>query len=107
MCYKELCRIVLGFDDIVHIQPEGKDSIFISRQNNPATITSLAELSMKCKDYSRQYGYVITSNCNMSLINYAHDVNLNKPIKIILYKVHEIDSILEACNWILKELNRI
>lgn len=44
MCYKELCRIVLGFDDIVHIQPEGKDSIFISRQNNPATIISLAEL---------------------------------------------------------------
>ena len=44
MDYEELCRVVLGFDDIVHIQPEGKDKIFISRQNNPATIISLAEL---------------------------------------------------------------
>ena len=105
MYYKELCGIILGFDDIVHIQPEGKDSIFISRQNNPATIIRLVELSIKSKNFFRQYGYVITSNCNMTLINYAHDVDLNNPIKIIRHKGHEIDSILEACNWVLKELN--
>lgn len=98
---KELVAKILGFDDIAHIQREGKSSLFISRYNNPAKIINIYELSYLCKKWAYTQGYSYIGNNKLCNIH-----SKEGPIIAItnndINKWYEINIDLIACKWIME-----
>ena len=64
-------------------------------------LPNIYEIGFKCKEWAKEQGYTITSNFQVALINYNYEIDITKPIEVILYKRGEIEAIIKACEWIL------
>lgn len=107
---EELLSVVLGINDIVHVQKEGSCSILISRANNPAYIINIYELAHKCKEWAFSKGYIISSGLTPVLgVNkdgWAEVFSSSTPLdgKLHTFKqLSESEAVFKACEWILKE----
>ena len=104
MISKELLSEVLKIDDIVHIQKEGINYLFISRANNQAIIINIYELAHKCKDwaYSKDYSYLSgRDDIFFHSYKYICSVGIDESSTEDFYADTEVEAIFKACQWIL------
>lgn len=97
MISKELLSEVLKIDDIVHIQKEGINYLFISRANNPAVIINIYELAHKCKEWAN-----ITKGKYLSSGYNEFDKKWEAMMMQYTFPADtEPEAIFKACKWIL------
>lgn len=110
----ELLSEVLDINDVVHVQKEGNNSIFISRANNPAYIINIYELAFKCKEWALLNNYILNSQirgyCVGKGICFVYEDDwtseFNECCLKSLTSNTEVESIVKACQWILEQRSK-
>lgn len=115
---EELLSEVLNINDIIHVQKEGSNSIFISRINNPAYIINIYEFAFKCKEWASEKEYQIISGLSdepayrpqdekayAKVLWYEGD-DIHREYKDMYFMANtEVEAVIKASEYVLKELN--
>ena len=107
---KELINEALNIpkENIVDIYIDGK-YLLIKKDNNRIEEHNIYEFAFKCKEWAKNKEYIVhsspTQKIEYTAIVQSFDFNKFYYGENQFYALTEVDAIIKACEWILKELN--